>query len=134
MPSLSLTNRLGWAGSVIRWKGWRAMIVLAVALLTIVVANLNIRESLIAWLLGEETVYAEGYSERKFASIKVGATTAEVLSIMGPPLRRGAWGDSPQVWFYTNQRTATDNYWRRWLVFDTAGERVVEIIADFWVD
>jgi outer membrane protein assembly factor BamE (lipoprotein component of BamABCDE complex) len=134
MSELALKNPLRWCDFRIVRKCWRAILPLAVAVLIVVLATLNVGESLRVWLLGEATVYAEGYSERRFASIKVGTTTAEILSILGPPLRRGEWGDDPQVWFYTDQRTVTDNFWRRWLVLDPAGDRVAEIIADFWVD
>ena len=134
MVRSAVANLLRGIGSLIRRKGLRLIVALAVALLTAVMATLNVGESLRARFFGDATVYAEGFSERKFASVKVGATTAEVLSIMGPPLRRAPFGDAPLVWFYTDQRTSTDNFWRRWVVLDPTGKRVAEIITDFWVD
>jgi outer membrane protein assembly factor BamE (lipoprotein component of BamABCDE complex) len=85
-------------------------------------------------LFGEATIYAKGYTDRRFRSISVGMTAADVLSVMGQPLRRGPWEDYQQVWFYTDQRTATDNFWRKWLSIDTRNDRVIMIIDDFWVD
>ena len=39
---------------------------------------------------GEYTVYADGYSESKFRSIRVGMTVRQVEEIMGPPLMKGS--------------------------------------------
>ena len=84
--------------------------------------------------VGEATVYAKGFSESKFRSIKVGMKTADLLSIIGPPLKRAPWGSLPEVWYYTDQKTITDNFWRRWVVVDTNAGEVVTIIDDFWDD
>src|ERR1700677_330562 len=40
---------------------------------------------------GEYTVYADGYSESKFRSIRAGMTARQVEAIMGPPLMKGLW-------------------------------------------
>ena len=115
-------------------KYWRVLIVPVVALLALTAANLNSGELLRALLLAESTDYVDGYSDARFSSVKVGDTTEVVLSKIGAPLRRGPWGDHAHVWFYSDQRTVTDNFWRRWLVLNAAGDRVAEIVADFWVD
>jgi outer membrane protein assembly factor BamE (lipoprotein component of BamABCDE complex) len=102
--------------------------------LTTVILNKNIKDLMKSLLLGEATVYANGFSDYKFRSIKVGMKTADLLSFMGPPLKRAPWGSFPEVWFYTDQRTITDNFWRRWLVVDANAGEVVMIIDDFWDD
>ncbi len=89
---------------------------------------------------GEYTVYAGGYSESKFRSLRAGMTVRQVEEIMGPPLDRGRWMDSdaagpttagegiPQdIWYYTRAGKARGDYWRRevWfrdgLVYHTEG-------------
>jgi hypothetical protein len=112
----------------------RLIVTLLAASLTLVAVHIYISDIWKARLFGEETVYADGYSEKRFQSIKVGMKMAEVDSIMGPPLRRGTWGDLRPVWFYSDQRNVSDNFWRRWVVVDATSDRVAEIIADFWVD
>jgi outer membrane protein assembly factor BamE (lipoprotein component of BamABCDE complex) len=117
-----------------RSNALRLILVIVVAILTLVAVQLDIGDRLRARFLGEATAYANGYTEHGFRSIKVGMTMAQVNSILGPPLGRGPWGDLPQVWFYTQNKTGTDNFWRRWVVVDTTQDRVAEIIDDFWVD
>jgi outer membrane protein assembly factor BamE (lipoprotein component of BamABCDE complex) len=85
-------------------------------------------------ILGESTVYAKGYSEHRFRTIKVGMTASQVEAIMGTPLRKGlhpAFG-LPDPWFYTYHEDMTANYKRRWVVFNNG--KVVNVINDFWVD
>ncbi len=84
-----------------------------------------------AWL-GNPTVYSNGFAENKFRSIKVGMTAAEVAAVLGPPLKREPFGGFPLVWYYSDQKTAVDNFWRRWIAFENG--RVSEVISDFWVD
>ena len=111
-----------------------APLLIAFMIISVTIVQSYATNMIKARLLGEATVYAKGYSDRRFRSISVGMTTADVLSVMGPPLRRAPWGDHPQVWFYTDQRGITDNFWRRWLFVDPKDDRVVMIIDDFWVD
>jgi outer membrane protein assembly factor BamE (lipoprotein component of BamABCDE complex) len=109
-------------------------VVISGILLTTVILNKNIKDLMKSLLLGEATVYANGFSDYKFRSIKVGMKTADLRSVMGPPLKRAPWGSFPEVWFYTDQRTITDNFWRRWVVVDANAGEVVMIIDDFWDD
>ena len=112
------------------------MVVISVMLSVVLVgiAQCTARERLISLYFGEETVYTEGYSESRFRSIRPGMATADVLSVMGPPLRRARWGGYPQVWFYSDQKTITDNFWRRWVIVDDRINRVASIVDDFWID
>src|SRR4051794_19964256 len=65
------------------------------------------------------TVYAPGYSEQKFHSVRVGMTPAQVEAILGPPLQRRAWGGLSDVSFYSYSDTPDDtgNFSRRWVVW-----------------
>ncbi len=80
----------------------------------------------ISALEGHLTVYAKGYCESKFRSLRVGMTVRQVEDIMGPPLKRGQWmvpaGNGPitpgegildDLWYYTDGGKARGNYWRR---------------------
>jgi hypothetical protein len=83
---------------------------------------------------GEYTVYANGYSESKFRSIRVGMTVRQVEAIMGPPLMKGLWqvpnGSGPftpgvdplhEVWHYArggkHVQYRTASHWRRAVLF-----------------
>ena len=79
---------------------------------------------------GNNTVYAKGYTDARFRSIRLGMTAIQVEATLGPPLKIAPFGGMPSVWYYTDQETDWDNFWRRWVVFERG--RVVEIISDFW--
>lgn len=87
------------------------------------------------------TVYAPGYREDQFRRVGVGMTRSQVESIMGPPLRRDSIspGWSPlENWIYSDPPppgTIGDNYWRRWVMFDSGeGGKVVAIVDDYYED
>jgi hypothetical protein len=75
------------------------------------------------------TIYADGYSETSFRSIRVRMPMREVEVIMGPPLYKGQWivgvpsqpasTDGPQddFWSYTRAGKVRGNYWRRRVFF-----------------
>jgi len=84
----------------------------------------------ISALEGHFTVYAKGYSESKFRSLRVGMTVRQVEDIMGPPLERALWtvpsGGGPlatsggivdDLWCYTRAGKARGNYWRSEVMF-----------------
>ncbi len=87
------------------------------------------------------TTYSPGYREERFGWVCVGMTREQVVSIMGPPLRRDATSQrwSPlENWIYSEpppRGTIADNYWRRWVMFDP-GERgrVAAIVSDYYED
>ena len=83
---------------------------------------------------GEYTVYAEGFSEYSFRSIRVGMSIRQVEAIMGPPLKKGQWqvpsGSGPvtpgvgpldDTWYYTRGGKHVPgrmaSYWRRDVFF-----------------
>jgi hypothetical protein len=75
------------------------------------------------------TIYAGGYSESSFRSIRVGMPMCDVEVIMGPPLYKGQWivgvpgqpasTDGPQddFWSYTAAGKVRGNYWQRRVFF-----------------
>ena len=98
---------------------------------------------------GDYTVYAEGYSEYRFRSIRVGMSIRQVEEIMGPPLEKGQWqvpsGSGPvtpgvgpldDIWCYTRGgkhvpgRTAS--YWQRAVLFRNG--IVWGMDSTYWLD
>src|SRR4051794_22008714 len=74
----------------------------------------DIPAAAIAALDGHYTLYAKGYSESRFRSLRVGMRTRQVEDILGPPLEKGKWqvpnGSGPitpgggildEIWYYT---------------------------------
>jgi outer membrane protein assembly factor BamE (lipoprotein component of BamABCDE complex) len=102
--------------------------------LVCIIFGSGIKDLMISAYLGHDTVYAKGFSESKFRSVKVGMKTEDLLSVLGPPLKRAPWGSLPEVWQYTDQRSITDNFWRRWVVIDLNTDSVTAIFDDFWED
>jgi hypothetical protein len=83
---------------------------------------------------GHYTVYAEGYSESRFRSIRVGMTVRQVEEIMRPPLEKGQWqlpnGSGPvtpgvgpldEIWYYTrggkHVQQGTASHWHKSVLF-----------------
>jgi hypothetical protein len=115
----------------------RTMIAVAIAGIALAVARflfidnrpMDIVFAAISALEGHSTVYAKGYSESKFRSLRVGMTARQVEDILGAPLGRGQWMDTgdtgvvrpltPEegtphdIWDYTAAGKARGNYWRR---------------------
>jgi hypothetical protein len=120
----------------------RMMVVIAMAGIVLALAKYVFidnrpRDLLIAAISalgGHYTVYAEGYSESKFRSLRVGMTARQVEDIMGPPLTKGHWqyqsGSGPttpgvgileDMWYYTRGgkqvRQGTASHWKRTVLF-----------------
>jgi hypothetical protein len=129
-----------------------AGIVLAVAK-TIFIDNrpLDVLIATLSALDGDFTVYADGFNESRFRSLRVGMTARQVEIIMGPPLARGQWQDSggsgpitpgvgtlEDLWRYSRAGrapragNATANYWRREVWF--RGGAVYSIDRTYYVD
>jgi hypothetical protein len=54
------------------------------------------RQRLIGAVLGEQTEYASGFSERAFASVRSGMSEAEVAQLLGSPLEQWwQYADNP---------------------------------------
>ena len=112
----------------------RMMVTVAVAGIVLAFAKflfidnrpIDVLAAAISALDGHSTVYAEGYSESKFRSLRVGMTARQVEDLMGPPLERSQWqipsGGGPitpgegildDLWHYTRAGKARGNYWQR---------------------
>jgi hypothetical protein len=82
------------------------------------------------------TAYSERYNENRFNSIQPGMTSAEVLTVIGPPLFKTTYADLPggdpdrEDWGYSEQFDATRNYWRRQVVFK--GGKVWYVVNEYW--
>jgi outer membrane protein assembly factor BamE (lipoprotein component of BamABCDE complex) len=119
----------------------RMMVAVAIAGIMLAVAKflfidnrpIDILFAAISAVGGDFTVYAKGYSESNFHSVRVGMTTAEVQDAMGPPLSRGHWVEtaSPSagkvdvsasridndIWYYTSAGKAGGSFWLRAVQF-----------------
>jgi hypothetical protein len=60
----------------------------------------------------EDTVYADGYSEPSFLSLKNGMTKPQVRAIMGEPKAKNLWidGGEEELWMYSISPTIGDKY------------------------
>jgi outer membrane protein assembly factor BamE (lipoprotein component of BamABCDE complex) len=60
-------------------------------------------------LYGEDTVFAGGYSERKFQQIKKGMPMQDIVSLLGPPLSQDTqqWSEVWSYWPPGKQPTTT---------------------------
>jgi hypothetical protein len=85
-------------------------------------------------ILGEATVYSRRYSEARFRRIDIGMSSTEVKNLLGSPLKIER--DEPIVggdtWKYSDQKTISDNFYRRWLIIKD--NKIVDIFNDFWYD
>lgn len=81
----------------------------------------------------ERTVYAPGYREESFRSLKLGTSESELRRVLGEPLLRRAFPDGVTVLYYSKQATGTDNYLLRNVVLDANG-RCLERQMEFYVD
>ena len=108
-----------------------AVVVAAVALALARFLFIDNRPGDILWAAisapgGHFTVYADGYSESRFRSLRAGMTVREVEDIMGPPLTKGQWqvpdgsglttpgeGVLDDIWYYSRAGKARGSYWRR---------------------
>jgi hypothetical protein len=130
-------SRLG-----LRFRIRRIMVVVAIVGVILALAKSlfidNSPDDIVAAVIGAMggnfTVYAEGYSESNFHSIRAGMTVRQVEEIMGPPLVKGQWqvpdgigpstpGEVPldDIWYYTRAgkpvQEGTASHWRRAVLF-----------------
>jgi hypothetical protein len=116
----------------------RMMVMVAIAALVLVVVktlfiDIRPRDLLIVAISlldgSHSTIYADGYSESSFRSIRVGMPMCEVEVIMGPPLYKGQWivgvpgqpvlldGPRDDYWSYTRAGKVRGDYWQRQVFF-----------------
>lgn len=120
----------------------RALIVVGAAVATVLGMAISValtrlespKDQLLTLAFGDDgTVYAPGYSESAFRSIRLGMTTEQVKAILGAPLAEGKdENGAPVIWRYSAS-PRKGNYHYRGVRFDAKGN-VVERIAEFYVD
>ena len=76
----------------------------------------------------ESTIYAAGYSHKKFLEIKTGMSDTEILRILGQPIQRWADGNVT-IYAYTE---SDDNYRIRQI--DILNGKVIEIRGYYYLD
>ncbi|WP_165068781.1 hypothetical protein [Paludisphaera rhizosphaerae] len=81
--------------------------------------------------VSDTTVYAPGYTEAGFESVRLGMKRAEVLSRLGPPLKTRREAGSV-VLSYSGTRVDS-SYWMRIIVIGP-DEKVAEVVADWYQD
>jgi hypothetical protein len=82
--------------------------------------------AMLSGLFGHTTIYARGYSESKFRSLRVGMSPRKVEEILGPPVAKGQWqepipgqpitpgkGPLDELWRYSRSEKPMGNYWER---------------------
>lgn len=90
-------------------------------------------------ILPDQTVYADGFSDEKFARVRLGMTGDEVLATIGPPLEvviepasrqtyKASWADRPSA--MTGVRRFWWDYSRAGRVSDSYNVRSVELSPD----
>ena len=94
------------------------------------VRGYNVDDSIysVVWGWATDTAWAEGYSEKKFAKVRLGMTRDQVQSIMGKPI----WEPNNEYWSYTRSPSGT-HYHQRGFVFSESGH-VEEIVKGFYFD
>jgi hypothetical protein len=86
---------------------------------------------------GLGTIYSQNYDETKFQRLREGMTAKQVEEIMGPPLKKVFTNQHMDahdegMWYYSNQRNATANFWRRWVLLEKGKAKL--IINDYRYD
>ena len=86
----------------------------------------------VALFVADETEFAPGYSEERFMAIEAGMTRAQVLGLLGAPLRgyRADWDGS--VWWAYSRKERSPNFRSRLIVF--RDERVVDRVQELYLD
>ena len=109
------------------------MAVAGLVLLTACSAPGGAEEVVLDVLLPDDTIYAPGYTDDQFNSVKVGMTEAEVHRRIGSPIDKWSRPLSPREESMRWTRSARDsNYKIRVLVFRSG--RVSKKFAEFYVD
>lgn len=93
----------------------------------------------LAGLTEDSSLYAEGYDEKAFWSLRPGASAEEVARVLGEPLWLWEAGEGREVWAYSSTRgegcvTCPDGfYWKRRVIFGSDG-KVLELDGGYWDD
>jgi len=115
-----------------RGRGWKVVVLAALATMAGMVACVVVYFAF--WVPGRNTVYAEGYSEEAFASVRAGDTEAQVLARLGPPLVHNAAipGYEPAYLRYTAPKGPSENFLLRALNIEDG--HVTRVYSETWYD
>jgi hypothetical protein len=86
---------------------------------------------ILSHVVGHDTRYTAGYSERKWRGLRARMTTSEVEMRMGPPLRKMQYDGDHTVWWYSESPRGSD-YWMRVVSF--RGGAAEYFIGGFYLD
>jgi hypothetical protein len=82
----------------------------------------------------DDTVYSPGYDEDRFRQVRLSMTESEVERLLGSPLtKRSGPANGTSWWIFSDHKSATANYWRRWIEFNEKG-RVIDVVSEYWID
>jgi hypothetical protein len=96
----------------------------------------NLMKAALASAAGHSTVYATGYSESGFRSIRVGMTASRVEERLGSPLSRETLavghGSQEESWQYSRPSKLHGCHWQRIIFFRDGIVNYIE--TDYYVD
>lgn len=78
------------------------------------------------------TLWADGFSEARFAEVRIGMSSQEVRALLGTPLKEWC-GSEGCAWLYSWQDTPTADYDERSVSFDSLW-RVTGLRHRFYID
>lgn len=128
---------------------WKSIVLAAVLFAVGVIAIFP--RFVVETLLPDQTVYADGFSENRFSSVKPGMTERQVLEILGRPLSvsehagsriyETSWAEGPSAvtgvefrwWAYSRRGWLSDSYQVRAVKLSPDG-RVLEVLHRYYAD
>ncbi|MCP3058554.1 hypothetical protein LXT21_07205 [Myxococcus sp. K38C18041901] len=93
----------------------------------------GISGSLLAWGMGEDTVYSPKYSDRGFRAVSPSMSEEEVRALLGEPMDIKELSTGSGVGWSFSRSASKNNYRIRTIRFGSDG-RVFAKTADFWMD
>jgi len=114
-------------------KRFVLVLMLAVSICTAIVFRKDITDAALSFYFSQRTRYAAKYNEREFRKIVAGDSQQAVRRRLGEPLAVRVFPDGEIVWYYTEQKTGTDNYFVRNVLFDRRGV-VNRTYSEFYLD
>jgi hypothetical protein len=80
---------------------------------------------------GHDTVWADGYSDKRWRAVRLGMCRDEVYNLIGLPIETGPIREGRVFESWTHSPGDT-SYFQRYIEFK--GDMVVEKINEFWLD
>ena len=82
-------------------------------------------------VIGEDTVWANGYTDDGWRTVHTGMSVAEVHALLGPPLY--VWNnDGTETVHWWTRSPSDSDYRQRAVIF--RGDKAVEKISGYWID